>query len=529
MTSDVRTIHQPTGQDQGGRRLSAAVLAILALAALLRLYRLGDHSLDLDEVWSLWMAQQSPSQIIGSIFLQGGDATPPTYYVLLHTVMALGQQPEVLRGLSAVAGVLVVWLTYRLAADLFDRRVAAVGAFLVAIAPLQVQYSQEARAYMLSVLWALLSLYFFARLLWRPVVGSTRWNWIGFLAASAAALYTFYLTALLLIAEGAVVAYLRLARRLDRAALRRWMGGGVLLAVAALPLALTIPLQTAHNDHSWLQRPGPAAMVKSAILFATGDPSYGSISFTPARLLSVLAIAGLGGAGAWLYIGWRNGRRDGRQEWPPEAGRALWLAAAGTMPWGLAMAVSQVRPIYHERYLLFIMPPLLILVAWGLTRSLPALPALLPAVLLVGLMGRSLFVYYTGPAPEEWQEAIAYLRAAHQTEDLVVTSPGFYFRPLTYYWQGNFPTGAQDAGAAQVLSAARAVVWQAGELRPVDPGLAQAGTAALSANTRAAKRVWLVSGYAPADPAVEAWASGGMAPTVEAAFQGARVRLWERP
>ena len=61
----------------------------------------------------------------------------------------------------------MVWLTFRLALDLFDLRIATLSACLIAIAPLHITYSQLARAYVPGSLAALFSLYFFARILFQ--------------------------------------------------------------------------------------------------------------------------------------------------------------------------------------------------------------------------------------------------------------------------------------------------------------------------------------------------------------------------
>ena len=57
-----------------------------------------------------------------------------------------------LRSLSALFGTLLVLVIYGLGARLFNRTTGLAAAFIAAIAPFQVYYSQEARMYILVAL-----------------------------------------------------------------------------------------------------------------------------------------------------------------------------------------------------------------------------------------------------------------------------------------------------------------------------------------------------------------------------------------
>ena len=130
-------------------------MAILLLAFGLRVYRLDGQSLWNDEGTSVATAALS-LEAIGRA--AAADIHPPLYYVLLHFWMPLAGQTEfALRFLSVIAGVLVVAVTYQIGRGLIDRRVAVLGALLIALAPFQVYYSQEARMYIWVTLWSAVS------------------------------------------------------------------------------------------------------------------------------------------------------------------------------------------------------------------------------------------------------------------------------------------------------------------------------------------------------------------------------------
>jgi len=139
------------------------LLAILLLASFLRFYRLDAQSFWNDEGNSARIAER-PLDLI----LEGaaGDIHPPGYYLLLHGWRALfGQNEFALRSLSVVAGVALVAFTYLLGRRLFGESTGLTAAFLGAISPFAIYYSQEARMYALLAALSAASTYLLLRLL----------------------------------------------------------------------------------------------------------------------------------------------------------------------------------------------------------------------------------------------------------------------------------------------------------------------------------------------------------------------------
>lgn len=142
------------------------LMLILFLATALRFYQL-DHS-------SLWSDEGNTWALLTRSFAQiahdaAADIHPPGYYWLLKLWSLIGGTSAwALRSFSAVAGVLLVWVIYRLGhyfeAEEHEDKVALVAAFSAALNPLQIYYSQEARMYLLLALesallfWALYAL-----------------------------------------------------------------------------------------------------------------------------------------------------------------------------------------------------------------------------------------------------------------------------------------------------------------------------------------------------------------------------------
>ena len=128
-------------------RSTFLLLVLIALAAFLRFYRLDAQSFWNDEGNSARIAERSLQLITEAA---AGDIHPPLYYYTLHVWRGIfGSSEFALRSLSAVLGVMLVWLTFLIARKVFDANVGLIAALMVAINPFQVYYSQEARMYML--------------------------------------------------------------------------------------------------------------------------------------------------------------------------------------------------------------------------------------------------------------------------------------------------------------------------------------------------------------------------------------------
>jgi 4-amino-4-deoxy-L-arabinose transferase-like glycosyltransferase len=134
-----------TGPSRLPPGLAIALLMVAGLA--LRLWRLGDASLWLDEAASVQFAGLPWSVL----WLSGYDNAPPLYYSLLKLVLPLSRGEFAIRLPSVLFGVLTIPLVY-LAGRLIAGRWAGLAAALyLVLAAAHIEYSQEARGYSLLV------------------------------------------------------------------------------------------------------------------------------------------------------------------------------------------------------------------------------------------------------------------------------------------------------------------------------------------------------------------------------------------
>jgi 4-amino-4-deoxy-L-arabinose transferase-like glycosyltransferase len=278
------------------RRTTPHVLGVaLALAALLlRLWHLGAQPLWFDEAMTVHIALQPNG-------LEFVHNTPPLYYLALRAWTAVfGADAAGLRSLSAVAGAGFVWVCWHATREALGTRVGLAAAAFVALSPLHVYYSQEARAYSLLLLELAIALWMLRRL----AANARPSHAIAFVATSTAALYTHYLAAIPLAV--ACVAHAAAAGQVER---RR--GAAAIAATSAVIALLVVPwvwwwsrrTPFEASDMQWLttvwsELPGASAFTTSTELLLLGGQDTSLIFLKQFSTMSFPFAARVGGLAA---------------------------------------------------------------------------------------------------------------------------------------------------------------------------------------------------------------------------------------
>jgi hypothetical protein len=173
-----------------------ALLIIFFLGMGLRLYQLDADSLWLDEIVTARKAQLGLLSIPQTVAQT--DTFPPLLYMLTHLFIRFSGDSEfVIRLPAALLGSASILLIYGVGSMLWTRMEGLAAAFLLAVNPWHIRYSQEARWYALMVFLSLLSLIF----LLKALKGNSRGSWLAFALVTALALYNHYFAFLILPAE----------------------------------------------------------------------------------------------------------------------------------------------------------------------------------------------------------------------------------------------------------------------------------------------------------------------------------------
>lgn len=281
------------------RRELAALLGLVTAAALLRLLTIDVQSLSNDEPFTVERAAGELSAVLSSI--RTTESTPPLYYYLAWGWERIfGDGETGMRLLPALLGTLLVPATWAAARVTLPARSALIAAALVALSPLLVWYSQEARPYALFALLATLGFLFFVRTLRRaPGVPASR-DLVLWSLLSLAAVLTHYFA---IFAVGAQALWLFFERTDIRGRVAAAALAPALVGVALLPLL--------HEQ----QENVPRAWTDS---FTLSDQLRGSVQELAVGLRwtwlvqrpGVLAILGLGAAALVLLV--RRGTRAER-------------------------------------------------------------------------------------------------------------------------------------------------------------------------------------------------------------------------
>jgi 4-amino-4-deoxy-L-arabinose transferase-like glycosyltransferase len=421
----------------------------LVLTAALRFYRLDAQSFWNDEGNSARLSERTIDLIIEGT---ASDIHPPGYYLLLHWWRALfGHSEFALRALSAVAGLALVLFTYLLGRRLFGTASGLVAAFLGAISPFAIYYSQEARMYALLAALAAASTYLLVRILslQSPVSHSqasesANWRTMFFagtyVLTAAAGLYTQYAFPFVLLVHNLVfvVWWLFVARR----ATGRWRRLAIWAAVQAAVVLVYLP---------WLP---------IGIRSVTSWPSAGQTYKLGPALLNVVrwlavgptlpleeAWVGLAGMGALLLAGlWPHRKKD-------RFGVAV-LALYLLLPIALIFALD----LYKEawlKFLIVVLPPFHVLAAHGIGSlarfvgkgwrmengrlqllSLQSLVSVLPIGLIALATLPSLRNLYWNPAyaRDDYRQIAADISATAPAGSSIILNAPNQWEVFTYYY-----------------------------------------------------------------------------------------------
>ncbi|MFE8965031.1 glycosyltransferase family 39 protein [Streptomyces iakyrus] len=280
-----------------------------------------------DESVTFQVAQRTVPQIWR--LLHDVDAVHGLYYLFMHAVLTVHPGEVVLRLPSVCAATATAGLVAALGVRLAGPRVGLWAGTLYAITPMTGHYAQEGRSYAL-------------------------------------------------VAAGVAGATLLLVRAVDAGGARAWWPYGTVVALTCVLHELAVPVLGAHAL--------TLALLRVPRKVWSG---WGRAAGAVALLLLPLVWVSQGQSGqvAWLVPpGWDRVGRLARNVAPGPAGPVLWgsllLMAVGLrerrtaavalplllVPPGILMTVSQVRPLYHDRYVLYALAGASLLVAAGAGR-----------------------------------------------------------------------------------------------------------------------------------------------------------------
>jgi hypothetical protein len=411
-----------------------ALLLITLCGTGLRVYRLGYKTLWFDEATLYWISQGGLSRLLAQN--ASLNSAPPLFPGLVALVSSLGHSEAVLRSLPCLAGALAVPAMYALGRRFLSQGGALCAALILAVAPTQVQYSQELREYSLSVLLGIL-LVVTADIF----IEQRSWKSVGLVAVTVlvSILMQYGLALLVLALDGVMVARFLLTRRATRGDLLKW---GVIqfaiLAASALVYLLSLRQQWQPGGFGagghlsgayWI---GSSESALSYLLRQTKD----IVDFAfPGYMFLVLFYAG----GVVLVFS-------------PQAWNQLIYVSAPFLVVAAA-GLTRLYPYHAGRQDLFLTPLLYLTAAFGLDYLLRIDPKKVVPFLFVVLVARKasqgLPVYYSSEGQSGVARIVEHIKTVAQPGDPVYVcrdDPVFrYYLGVRYVMEGNpVVVGNQD-------------------------------------------------------------------------------------
>jgi mannosyltransferase len=427
-------------------RVRWGMVALLIVAFAVRVSSLTFQSLWRDEVDALRFATAPWPELLGTFTKPGWNG--PLYFALLRGWIALtGRSAFALRYFSLLAGVAAVALAFALARRLSDRLAAFLCASLFALSPYFIWYSQETKMYALILALVTLAIYALRRAMDK---GSAAW-WATLVVATSLAVYCHILAALIIPVE----MILALVWGLESRNGGWWKGALASFACLTLPylplLRWELPLVFSPAQTGYTFYPLDQMLLVMLNGFATG-------------ISGLLAATTLWPSGILLLVG----AVMGAMSWRNKAMLVVWLL----LPPLVIFLISLNRPIFTDRYLIWIGPAFYLLVAlggaalWKLWRPL----GLVAILAVVGVAANGANVQATTPIKSDVRDAARYFEAHSAPGDLVIFQIPYlrytfnYYDPHPYEWADGLFTnyGMSDAevdAQMRTIVAGHKTIW----------------------------------------------------------------------
>jgi len=385
------------------------LILILLAGIVLRIYDLGAESLWYDEIGSIEQATRDLPFLFAKSYLS------PAYFLFLKYWMRIfGMSEFALRFPSVIFGVGAIYLIYKLARELFNRKIGLLSSFILAISPFHLFYSQEVRHYGLMVFLSLLSMLFFLKIVENKFPVSNR-LYACYVIINVLLLYTS-LWAIFVIFIQNVFFFLQKIKQK-----KKWLVFQAIIFLAFLVWFIPFIIYfVANRDYilvglDWVPKTDFFSLIDTFRVFSYGGVDYGKFAYyidpkkidlSPA-LLYILGILSIFGS---IPIK--------RKEYDKIFFLAIWLF----MPILTLFILSHFLPVYITRYIIFSSLAYYILIAKGIDRIKDYFFQMALISIIVISTLPALHFYYKTDIKIRWDQAIDYIGKNKKDNDIIVVA-----------------------------------------------------------------------------------------------------------
>jgi uncharacterized membrane protein len=387
---------------KSGSNEKYAIYLIIILAILLRMYNINAESVWTDESISVQFGVQSLKDIFWNT-----EPTPPLHHIILHFwIEMFGISAIAIRSLSLIFGVASVYMIY-LVGNLINKKIGIYAAALLAINPISILYSQEARAYTLLFFTSLLSMYFYIKYL----KNDSKSNASLYIISSVLMIYTHVFGIFIILAQNIHYLSRHLLKKRDWKLIGKWMLAQVITIILFMPWLLNIRNIIADGHTAFLQslaKPTLFTILELFKQFSTGivTPMFGTVLIL---ILIVLII---------LFLLSKE----------KKSVLILWLIIPLIIAWTISLLWV---PIYSTRHASFIVIPLLIIIAAGL-NTLPKKIKIFTFSTIVILTLGCVVIQQNTHTKDDWKSINEYIIGKNVDQTAIMS--WYEALPLSYYY-----------------------------------------------------------------------------------------------
>jgi len=400
-----------------------ALCAVLLIATFVRLDGLAAYGLWYDELLTALRARESLDWlIISSPF----HSWPLLYLIAKLGIGLFGPSDFALRYPSVIAGILCVVFIFRLGRRFYGWGTGLSAALLLALSPLHVHASRDARYYPFIVLLCLMT----TDLLWQALTKRQKRYWIGFLLATITALYN-HPSALLVLSGQLIFTAGWVLSSFVSQGMRGYNGIAAPLRATFLPSGFALAAALIGGAYLQSLPRGVTSTLLSEGAHATVAVKWSWPFFTG------LASA-LGAGQGWISLVFITAFLLGILSPGANPTTTFLLAVMMATPLVILPLMRQTIPFVYK-YVIFMLPLYLLLVSQGivalfdLCRQLPLMQqsrmawlAALPGIFLLAvllLFDTHTTAQLTNQQREEWREMADFLQQQTTSSDMIAVAP----------------------------------------------------------------------------------------------------------
>jgi cellulose synthase/poly-beta-1,6-N-acetylglucosamine synthase-like glycosyltransferase/uncharacterized membrane protein len=440
---------------------SRLLLPVVAVGLFFRLFRLGEQSYWLDEIYSVVYRGQMP---VRRILLLTQESHPPLYYVLLHYWTGFfGTSPSSARLLSAIFGVGSIIAIYFLGKTLFDREAGLIVALLLAVSTFHIHQSRTARMYSLLVLLAIISTYFF----WRLVRTRSYSMAIWYVVTTGLLALTHLFAVFVVVAQNVYVLTRWISSRESSPpiSLRYWFTIQSVVGLLALPWILLlggrilrVATGAGEGNIGWIRPPSLSYLIETVLVYF-GHPNFypimGGTELTTivSAGMAILAILVVFATSVSMQIDpWGDsGLRisDIHEQYL----LVLLFGMSAVIPLVLSYLLT---PVFVIRNTIIASVALYLLIAGSLVRLPNAHIRYAMVALMVSAALFTSVTYLHTDTEEKWEQVIENVDAQTDSSDLIILHPSWINTTFAYYTND----GSSDSENPTVMSVSRSQTVQ---------------------------------------------------------------------